>query len=91
MANLFHSDGGSWQRHYMPRTVMVFLNDDASKSEAEKVQLHEHADQALSAYWKAIQGTLDPAKVERAANNALIGSLSRWQSRLLSALIYKMP
>ena len=30
--------------------------------------------QNLSAYWQALQGTLDPAKVEKAANNALVGS-----------------
>ena len=28
----------------------------------------------LGEYWKALEGTLDPAKVERAANNALIGN-----------------
>ena len=29
---------------------------------------------ALGAYWTALEGTLDPAKVERAANNAVIGN-----------------
>ena len=27
-------------------------------------------------YWKALEGTLDPSKVERAADNALIGNAS---------------
>jgi hypothetical protein len=29
----------------------------------------------LGAYWTALEGTLDPAKVERAADNALIGNV----------------
>ena len=40
------------------------------QSEAAK----READQALSAYWSALEGTIDPDKVNRAANNALIGN-----------------
>ena len=29
---------------------------------------------ALSSYWSALEGTLDPAKVAKAANNAVIGN-----------------
>ena len=29
MRQKYHPDGGSWQRHYMPRTVFVFLNEQA--------------------------------------------------------------
>ena len=32
------------------------------------------ARKALGEYWKALQGTIDPARVESAANNALIGN-----------------
>ena len=32
MSEWFHSAGGGWKREYMPRTVMVFLNDDADKT-----------------------------------------------------------
>jgi alkanesulfonate monooxygenase SsuD/methylene tetrahydromethanopterin reductase-like flavin-dependent oxidoreductase (luciferase family) len=75
MAEWFHSDGGSWQRSDMPRTVMVFLNDDPALSSGEQDQAaQKHAEKALSAYWTALQGTLDPAKVARAATNALIGN-----------------
>ena len=34
----------------------------------------KEADQALSAYWNALEGTIDPNKVNKAANNALIGN-----------------
>lgn len=75
MSEWFHKDGGDWKREYMPRTVMVFLNDDADKtSEENDAAAHAHAKHALSAYWSALQGTLDPSKVEQATNNALVGS-----------------
>ena len=58
----------------MPRTVMVFLNGDAQlSSDAQDAAASAHANKALSAYWTALQGTLDPNKVKNAANNALIG------------------
>jgi alkanesulfonate monooxygenase SsuD/methylene tetrahydromethanopterin reductase-like flavin-dependent oxidoreductase (luciferase family) len=66
MATGYHPDRGGWQRRLMPRTVLVFINDDPAAAAAE-------AREALSNYWKALEGTLDPAKVERATNNALVG------------------
>lgn len=75
MARLYHPDGGSWRRGYMPRTTFVFLNEEAGltpeqRSEAAK----QEARVALSAYWKALQGTIDPKRIEQAASNALIGN-----------------
>ncbi|HET8714518.1 MAG TPA: hypothetical protein VFM16_01750, partial [Holophagaceae bacterium] len=56
-------------------TVFVFLNADPGKSrEAQRAAAQEQARAALSAYWKALDGTLDPKKVEGAADNALIGN-----------------
>ena len=75
MADCFHEDGGDWKREYMPRTAMVFLHDDDGNTvEENDAAAHAHATKALSAYWQALQGTLDPSKVEKAANNALVGS-----------------
>ena len=75
MTEWFHETGGAWKREYMPRTVMVFLNDDADKSEEERnVAANILAEKSLGAYWTALQGTLDPSKVKKAASNALIGS-----------------
>ena len=75
MAENYHPDGGIWQRSYMPRTSFVFINDepdltDEEKSEAANIE----AKQALQAYWNALEGTIDPDKVSKAANNALIGN-----------------
>lgn len=75
MASAYHADGGPWLRGHMPRTVFVFLNADPGKSrEAQRAAAQEQARAALSAYWKALDGTLDPKKVEGAADNALIGN-----------------
>ena len=77
MKRLFHKDGGEWQRRDMPRTTFVFLNAEKGLSpEEQSLRLHEEANLALGEYWKALEGTLDPSKVERAANNALIGNPS---------------
>ena len=74
MTAAYHADGGPWQRAHMPRTVMVFINEQPGLSPAERnVAAQEEARKALGAYWTALQGTLDPQKVERAADNAIIG------------------
>lgn len=66
MAKHYHPEGGPWRRRLMPRTVLVFINDDA-KAAAEEAR------DALSNYWRALEGTLDEEKVRRATNNALVG------------------
>jgi hypothetical protein len=66
MLTHYHPDGGGWQRRLMPRTVLVFINDDAARA-------HEEARAALSNYWRALEGTLDEEKVRRATDNALVG------------------
>jgi alkanesulfonate monooxygenase SsuD/methylene tetrahydromethanopterin reductase-like flavin-dependent oxidoreductase (luciferase family) len=65
LAQTFHRDGGPWQRHYMPRTTFVFLDEHDARAKAAA---------ALGAYWTALEGTLDPKKVSGAADNALIGN-----------------
>lgn len=75
MARVYHPDGGPWQRGYMPRTVMVFLDADPSRSPAEQsAAAHARAQAALGAYWTALEGTIDPVKVAHAADNAVIGN-----------------
>ncbi|HEX8169251.1 MAG TPA: LLM class flavin-dependent oxidoreductase [Thermoanaerobaculia bacterium] len=66
MRTHYHPDGGGWQRRLMPRTVLVFINDDPA-------QAREEARDALSNYWRALEGTLDEEKVRRATDNALVG------------------
>ncbi len=67
MTAAFHPDGGPWKRGHMPRTVMVFLDDTEAAARAR-------AEAALGEYWKALEGTIDPAKVARATENALMGT-----------------
>ncbi|HEX7151152.1 MAG TPA: LLM class flavin-dependent oxidoreductase [Thermoanaerobaculia bacterium] len=68
MQTHYHPDGGGWQRRLMPRTVLVFINDD------DPAKAHQEARDALSNYWRALEGTLDEEKVRRATNNALVGN-----------------
>jgi len=75
MRGAYHSDGGAWQRHFMPRTTFVFLNAQPHLSpEAQRAAAHEEARAALGEYWKALEGTIDPARITKAADNALIGN-----------------
>lgn len=76
MAAAYHPDGGPWQRSHMPRTVMVFVNDEPGLDAAgQRAAAQAEAHKALGAYWTALEGTLDPAKVERAVDNAVIGNV----------------
>ncbi len=63
----YNPAGGAWHRRLMPRTVLVFINDDPGRAA-------EQARAALSNYWRALEGTLDDEKVRRATDNALIGN-----------------
>lgn len=60
----------------MPRTSFVFLNDEDGLTPQEQSHAAQNeAEQALGAYWNALEGTIDPNKVNNAANNALIGNV----------------
>ena len=74
----YHPDGGPWKRSMMPRTIMVFLNDEHGLSEEEQNNAAlEEARAALSTYWNALEGTIDPGKIENATDNAVIGGVER--------------
>ncbi len=74
MSRAYH--GGGWQRGFMPRTTFVFLNDEPGLSDSERSEAARgEARKALGAYWSALEGTLDPQKVEKAADNALVGNV----------------
>ena len=68
----------------MPRTLMIFLNeeehlDPEQRSSAAK----KEADAALRSYWSALDGTIDPDKVERATDNAVIGNAEEVAKQIL--------
>jgi alkanesulfonate monooxygenase SsuD/methylene tetrahydromethanopterin reductase-like flavin-dependent oxidoreductase (luciferase family) len=75
MRTAYHPDGGPWRRWYLPRTTFVFVNGrrglDPSRQRAEA---QDRAHETLAAYWQAMHGTVDPAKVADAADNALVGN-----------------
>lgn len=84
MATCFHPDGGAWTRGHMPRTVFVFVNDEPDLSADEQSAAAKHeAEAALAAYWTALEGTLDPSKVARATNNALVGNVREVADQML--------
>ena len=57
---------GTWHRRLMPRTVLVFIADDPR-------QAAEEARDALTNYWRALEGTLNEERIRKATDNALIG------------------
>ena len=76
MSRGYHKDGGDWSRRMMPRTVMVFVNDEEGLTgEQQGEAAMEEARSALSTYWSALEGTIDPGKIDRATDNAVIGSV----------------
>ncbi len=84
MSACFHPDGGSWERGHMPRTVFVFVNDEAGlTAEEQREAAKREAEAALAAYWTALEGTLDPSKVKRATNNALVGNVQDVAQQML--------
>jgi len=76
MRKSYHEDGGPWSRRMMPRTIMVFVNDEEGLTrEQQDEAAMEEARSALSTYWSALEGTIDPDKIDRATDNAVIGSV----------------
>jgi len=76
MREAYHVSGGEWKRGDMPRTSFVFVNaEEGLTPDQQTAAAHAEADRALSAYWNALEGTIDPNKVNRAADNALIGNV----------------
>lgn len=85
MAAAWHPSGGAWERGYMPRTVMVFLNHQPGLSaESRSLAAREEARVALSQYWKAMEGTLDPKKVAEATDNAVVGNADEVASQIVA-------
>jgi hypothetical protein len=75
MQTVFHRDGGAWSRKYMPRTVLIFINDDPALTENEKcLEASVRANEAIANYWLAMAGTIDQEKVKNAVENALVRS-----------------
>ncbi len=75
MGRHFHKAGGPWDRSYMPRTSLIFINgDDQLSAERQREKAKQAAHSALENYWRAMEGTLDPKKVSEAVENAVYGN-----------------
>ncbi len=66
MEKHFHPAGGPWRRDLMPRTVLVFIDENPARAK-------EAAEKAWRNYWVAMEKTLDPRKVSTAVTNAIAG------------------
>lgn len=74
MKTHYHPSGGSWTRDKMPRTVMLFINDEKGLSDVQKsARANELAESAWKSYWTAMEKTLDPKKVSDAVGNTISG------------------
>ena len=71
----YHPAGGEWKREYMPRTLMVFTNGDTNISPERQSEIATNeAREAIIAYWKAMEGTVDEKKVRQGMENAVYGN-----------------
>ncbi|TNE85889.1 MAG: LLM class flavin-dependent oxidoreductase [Deltaproteobacteria bacterium] len=84
MSAAYHADGGAWRRQYMPRTVFVFLNEEAGLTpEQRRDAARQEALAANEAYFKALTGTIDPSRIANAADNALVGTAEDVAAQIL--------
>tara|TARA_Y100000994_G_scaffold111799_2_gene92034 strand:- start:25526 stop:26767 length:1242 start_codon:yes stop_codon:yes gene_type:complete len=84
MNEYYHSNGGPWNRNMMPRTIMVFVNNEEDLTPDEQsIAAKEEARAALNTYWSALEGTIDPSKVERATDNAVIGNVQEVAQQII--------
>ena len=77
MQEHYHADAHGWQRSFLPLTALIFIDADPNKtSEQQRSDATQKARQALKNYWVAMEGTIDPEKIEQAIGNALVGNPS---------------
>ena len=75
MKTFYHPADGPWKRGYMPRTVMVFVNNDRSLSPtSQSILAKERARNAIAAYQRAMFGTVDESKLSAGVSNTIAGN-----------------
>jgi alkanesulfonate monooxygenase SsuD/methylene tetrahydromethanopterin reductase-like flavin-dependent oxidoreductase (luciferase family) len=67
MKKCYHPAGKGWRRELMPRTVLLFIDENRDKAKAQ-------AQKAWENYWRAMERTLDPQKVASAVENTMAGT-----------------
>lgn len=75
MSTAYHPGGGTWQRAYMPRTVLVFLDADPRRTpEAQRAVAAATAAAGVGAWQRAMEGTVDTRKLQEGMANAVYGN-----------------
>ncbi|MCB0422758.1 MAG: LLM class flavin-dependent oxidoreductase, partial [Bdellovibrionales bacterium] len=75
MQDLYQKQGRAWSRDLMPRTVLVFVNDDDGLTvEEQEAAAQAQAVKAVENYWKAMGNTIDQEKIDAAVDNSIYGS-----------------
>lgn len=75
MQQAFHPAGGPWQRAYMPRTVLVFVDAHPGRSPlAQREEAAQRALRATEAWQRAMDGTVDPQRLREGMGNAVYGN-----------------
>ena len=75
MKETYHPMGGPWKRHFMPRTVMVFVNNDRTLTPVSQSLLaRRRARDAVEAYQRAMFGTVDETKLNAGVSNTIAGN-----------------
>ncbi|MBU6160217.1 MAG: hypothetical protein KGO50_03785, partial [Myxococcales bacterium] len=70
-----HPAGGAWRRSYMPRTVLVFVDANPRLTpESQRAAATERALHATRAWQHAMDGTVDPGKLQQGMANAVYGN-----------------
>lgn len=75
MQKIFTDQGREWSRSLMPRTILIFINDDESLSpEEQDTAAKDQAIRAVENYWKAMGNTIDQEKIDAAVDNSIYGN-----------------
>ena len=75
MRSAYHPAGGPWRRSYMPRTVLVFVDANPQLTpESQRAAAAERALHATRAWQHAMDGTVDPGKLQQGMANAVYGN-----------------
>ncbi len=84
MRKHYHPKGGQWNRALMPRTVLLFIDQtEGLEPQAQSEKARVASQKAWENYWRAMEGTLDPKKVETAVANTIFGNPHEVREKIL--------
>lgn len=75
MSKIYHQSGGGWQRDFMPRTVLVFLDANKARTPLQQsAYAQKRARSAMIAWQNAMEGTISEHKLSSEMQNAIVGN-----------------